>query len=407
MLLPFSIALIALALGACASKPPPREYVFGWPDFPHADVTPRGGTSLGAPVTLRTEPTKAWLALQAKDLSPEERDQAAIRALAGDYRVSFDFLETVIFDDNLEPDQPYRSWGTEKVYVLEDRPGFISLQHVMVMFMIDDDDNVVGPFVQKHWRQDWQYEPERMHVYEGFDQWTWRAVPEANRRGAWSQTVYQVDDAPRYTLLGRWTHAPDFSTWQSEDDWRPLPRRESTVRDDYQVLAGPNRITVLPTGWIHEQDNLKRVIEAPGDDAGPVIARAREIGLARYEELDDFDFEAGDAYWERTGDAWAEVRAGWQARIDASPTHTIAANCQETPVFVSLFLLTDPEMRAAHEAAMAEAAAAEGDEAATEPSEPPDFDDALAEVLDCVVKPVAGSAGDQPSVPTSTRPSRY
>jgi len=377
------LALVALAASACASHPPPqRPYVFGWPDFPYPELALRGGTSLGAPVTLRTEPTEAWAALHAPGLIDIERDQAAIRALAGDYRVSFDFLETIVFDAGNAPEQPYRSWGTERVYVLEDRPGFVSLQHVMVMFALDEGGEVVGPFVQKHWRQDWQWEPERAHVYEGYGQFAWRAVPEAERRGAWSQSVYQVDDAPRYTLVGRWRHEPGFSTWHSSDGWRPLPRRESSVRDDYQVLEGPNRITVLPTGWVHEQDNVKRVLDAPGDDDEPLWLRAREIGLARYEWVDGFDFSAGDAYWARTGESWRKVREAWQARIDASQKHTIAEACEGTPVFVSLFLLTDPDAMSAHEGMTATES---GDDAEKHPVE---LDAALGDVLDCVVEGV-------------------
>ena len=41
--------------------------------------------------------------------------------MAGPYRVSFDFLEVVRFDPALKPDAPYQSWGTEYVFVAEDR----------------------------------------------------------------------------------------------------------------------------------------------------------------------------------------------------------------------------------------------------------------------------------------------
>ena len=83
-----------------------------------------------------------------------------------------------------------------------------------------------------------------------YDQFETRAVPRAERRGAWSQTVYQVDDSPRYGSLGRWVHSDEASIWEGGDAWRPLPRREHSVRSDYQVLAGRNRHTILPTGWV-------------------------------------------------------------------------------------------------------------------------------------------------------------
>ena len=55
-----------------------------------------------------------------------EREQAAIRALSGDYKVSFDFLETMVFGGAQGPAKPYRSWATERVYILEDKPGFLA-----------------------------------------------------------------------------------------------------------------------------------------------------------------------------------------------------------------------------------------------------------------------------------------
>jgi len=61
-----------------------------------------------------------------------ERDRRAILAMAGPYRVTFDFLEVVRFDPSLKPDAPYQSWGTEYVFVSEDRKDFIALQHILV-----------------------------------------------------------------------------------------------------------------------------------------------------------------------------------------------------------------------------------------------------------------------------------
>ena len=72
--------------------------------------------------------------------------------------------------------------------------------------------------------------------------------------------MYQVDESPRYASVGRWQHTASFSTWLSADTWRPLPRREWSVRDDYHVLLGTNRHTVGPTGWLQEENNLKAVL---------------------------------------------------------------------------------------------------------------------------------------------------
>ncbi|MDB4320062.1 hypothetical protein N9981_01715, partial [bacterium] len=67
--------------------------------------------------TLDTEPSAAWKSLQEKAEKPEQ-DRRAILAMAGDYRVSFDFMETLGFSEDYQPPAPYFSWGTEHVEVI-------------------------------------------------------------------------------------------------------------------------------------------------------------------------------------------------------------------------------------------------------------------------------------------------
>src|SRR5690606_29914549 len=106
------------------------RYTFAWP-LGDAQPAPRGGSSRGAPVTLEREPSAAWRALQQPELADFERDRRAILAMAGSYRVTFDFLEVARFDSATAlPEKalaPYQSWGTEKIYVAADSGRFISL----------------------------------------------------------------------------------------------------------------------------------------------------------------------------------------------------------------------------------------------------------------------------------------
>ena len=200
-------------------------------------LKPRGSSTKGTAVMLDTEPAEEWNRLHAADLSELERDRRAILAMAGPYRVSFDFLEVARFDPALKPDAPYQSWGTEYVFVSEDRADFIALQHVLVMRMLQQDGSASEPFVTRHWRQEWRYQGDAALAYQGSNAWAMRRIPEAQRRGAWVQSVYQVDDSPRYAATGRWQHSDSFSTWISDETWRPLPRREWSVRSDYQVSS--------------------------------------------------------------------------------------------------------------------------------------------------------------------------
>src|SRR6202163_1961605 len=122
------------------------RFTFAWP-LGEGQLKPRGASTKGTAVTLDTEPTEQWRQLHAAGLSDFERDRRAILAMAGPYRVNFDFLEMARFDPALKPDAPYQSWGTEYVFISEDRGNFIALQHVLVMRMLQQDGSESEPFV--------------------------------------------------------------------------------------------------------------------------------------------------------------------------------------------------------------------------------------------------------------------
>lgn len=316
-----------LCLSAHAQQP--SQFIFAWP-LDEKALKPRGATTRGAPVTLDKEPAEAWRRLNEPGLSALERDRRAILAMAGPYRVSFDFLEVVRYDPALKQDAPYQSWGTEYVFVAEDRPDFIALQHILVMRLLLEKDKTSEPMVVRHWRQEWRYQAPTLLAYEGANTWARRATDAAARRGAWTQSVLQVDDSPRYAALGRWQHAGGVSTWISEETWRPLPRREFSVRKDYDVLVGTNRHTITATGWVQEENNLK------------VVSRkqrhlAREYGVARYERIKDYDFSAGKTYYERTEPFWAEVRAAWQELEQTQGRFTMRAPADQGQLFLPFF----------------------------------------------------------------------
>lgn len=313
-----------------------HRYTFSWSLSSACGLEPRGGTTQGTPIKVDPEPHPGWLALQDPELSDFERDRQAILAMAGPYRATFDFLEIAGYTPDFVPDAPYQSWGTEYIYVVEDQQNFISLQHIMVMFF-QQEDQVVGPMVMKHWRQDWHYQPKSLLAYAGHSRWHSQPIPRRERQGKWVQSVYQVDDSPRYAAAGRWQHKPNLSTWLSERTWRPLPRREQTVRDDYQVLEGYNRHTILPTGWLHEEENYKLQLDSSGKPSGDMPYLSKELGVNRYDRIVDFDFSAGDEYWAETGPFWAIVREQWQALFDRHAQFGLHEEVDGTPLFAHFF----------------------------------------------------------------------
>jgi len=332
-------ALITLALVASAVQAyepqtgegaGPSQFTFAWP-LDERSVRPRGASTRGAPVVLDQASAPAWQQLREPGLSALERDRRAILAMAGPYRVSFDFLEIVRFDPALKPDTPYQSWATEYVFVAEDRPEFVALQHILAMRVLLEGGKVSEPVVVRHWRQEWRYQAERLLAYAGRNTWVSRPVPQAERQGAWVQSVFQVDDSPRYAARGRWQHAAGVSTWLSDETWRPLPRREFSVRKDYDVLVGSNRHTITPHGWIQEENNLKVALGSPRRHL------AREYGVARYERIKDYDFGAAQRYFTLTEPFWSEVRAAWRELERSSGGFSLRAQPDQAQLFVPFF----------------------------------------------------------------------
>jgi hypothetical protein len=304
-----------LAITAVADEPAAATasgHVFGWPFLSWEEMKPRGGTTTGSEVTLRVEPKEAWTKLQEEGIDKVERDRRAIRAMAGSYRVSFDFIETFGFTESYKPPRPYFSWATEHVEVIEDREDFISLQHSLVMYFKNPDGEDSGPHVMKHWRQDWTWQDPEIFTYRGFG--TWEREKSQSPSGKWSQAVFQVDDSPRYEVMGEWSHEGGMSVWKSDNAPRPLPRRESSARDDYNILEGVHEITLTPNGWVHVQNNRKLDRAANGG----LTYRGGEIGVNRYEEISEPELStAWREYWTKTGNYWKEVRDAW-AEIHAS-----------------------------------------------------------------------------------------
>src|SRR5262245_54137042 len=106
-----------LSAGLCMAQTPapasgqPKtvssRYTFSWPVGPEAPA-PRGGTTRGVPVEADQQPSAEWQALQQPGLSAQERDRRAILAMAGGYRVNFDFLEVASFVKEGARAQPYQ-----------------------------------------------------------------------------------------------------------------------------------------------------------------------------------------------------------------------------------------------------------------------------------------------------------
>ncbi|MET0792905.1 MAG: DUF6607 family protein [Polyangiaceae bacterium] len=232
----------------------------------------------------------------------ESKDRAAIAAMAGSYHVSFDFEETEIATPGYERHKPLHTGGTELVIAIQNEPGRVSLQHILVI------GSGPNPDLVKHWRQDWAFQDTELLEFAGHNTFNRRTVSAEAARCTWTQAVFEVDDTPRYEGIGHWQHDAQGSVWQSNQTWRPLPRRDYTKRSDYDVLLGVNRHRITAQGWQHEQDNAKLVLE-------PRHELVHERGINHYAKVDPSTTTAASEYWAATSAFWGLVRAEWARRV--------------------------------------------------------------------------------------------
>lgn len=257
--------------------------------------------------------------------APSPEDRAAILAMQGEFAVSFNFWETVPLKADYEARTTKESGARELVLVIEDSPSRIVLQHLLV---------APNGHVTKHWRQDWTFEAASRFEYVAHQTWRMRALTAEETAGRWTQCVFEVSDAPRYCGTGRWNHAYGNATWTSDRTWRPLPRREHTVREDYNALNVENRHTITPMGWTHEQDNTKAIRE--GERTVGVLTR--EFGFNDYRRTTDTDFGPARRYWAATAPFWADVRSRWQQALDTGGL-VLDTGIDGMPVIIGLFQL--------------------------------------------------------------------
>ena len=287
---------------------------------------PRGGITNGLPTEVDTRVSKHFTKLQ--NLS-EKKDKArhAILSMIGEYRANFEFTEMYGAPTDYPLDIPYKSWGTEIVLPISNMENMISLQHILVMYMQNKDGEVQGPYVQKHWRQDWTYEDKNILVFEGDKKWANENVKDIN--GTWSQAVYQVDDSPRYESYGLWKHEKGVSRWISDITPRPLPRREFSVRSDYNLISAINKISVMEWGWVMEEINDK--IQTPD------IYIGSEYGVARYQKIQNYNFQPAYDYWDETKDYWNIVREAWSKILLNNDRICLKDKVDDSPLYIYKF----------------------------------------------------------------------
>ncbi len=243
----------------------------------------------------------AGLSGKCQDLKKQE-DIKAIKSMCGCYKVQFNFAETFSYSkDSLYKKSPIKhDTALEWVELLEDQSNKISMQHILIVGKNEND-------VVKHWRQDWLFENTNFYNFYKETTWNFNQLKAKEVKGQWTQKVYQVDDSPRYEGTATWIHVDGRHYWENTTD-APLPRREHTIRNDYNVLQRTNVQETKDTGWIHDQDNSKLIRK----DSEKDVLLAQEKGHDVYTKVDDSKCRIAQDWWKKNNSVWKKVRDQWE-----------------------------------------------------------------------------------------------
>ncbi|NQY30354.1 MAG: hypothetical protein HRT69_12885 [Flavobacteriaceae bacterium] len=232
----------------------------------------------------------------------KEIDHKAIMDMCGCYEVTFNFTETFNYSKNTlyTPSKTKSEKAIEWVQLVENNSDRVSIQHLLQVGTPE------SPYIVKHWRQDWLFENTDLYLYNGNNNWIYTHKNAADVKGQWTQKVYQVDDSPRYEGSATWVHVDGKSYWENITP-APLPRREYTKRNDYNITIRGNRQEILKNGWVHDQDNSKVVREIGEKD----VIIAKEKGYNTYVKLPNEECKAAQDWWQTNKDKWTIIRNKW------------------------------------------------------------------------------------------------
>ena len=255
----------------------------------------------------------------------KKQDIEAIKEMCGCFEIDFKFSETFQYsnDSNYSKSKNYNAKALEYAKLIKDEKGHISIQHLLVM----------GDYVIKHWRQDWIYQNKDLLKYNGNNNWKYISKNKKDVKGQWTQKVFQVDDSPRYEGSATWVHADGKSYWENSS-YAPLPRREYTKRDDYNVMIRGNRHEITKYGWVHDQDNFKVVKDS---ESNSEVIIASEKGLNTYTRVDESKCKEAINWWDENNEKWSLVLEKWNSIYSKKDDISLRRSVENKPLFSFLF----------------------------------------------------------------------
>lgn len=264
----------------------------------------------------------------ANSQNKKKQDKEAIKKMCGCFEVEFNFAETFKYskDSTYVPSKNKTTGGLEWAQLVDDDKNKISIQHILLVGPES------SPYIMKHWKQDWIYENRDFHMYNGDNTWKYETKEKESVKRQWTQKVYQVDDSPRYEGSSSWVHVDGKSYWEKTTD-APLPRREYSQRNDYNITVRGNRQEITKDGWVHDQDNSKVIREDDKED----IVVAKEKGYNFYKKVDDSKCLAAASWWIENYSKWETVRSKWNEIYSRKSNLELHSKVDGKPLYSYLF----------------------------------------------------------------------
>jgi hypothetical protein len=228
-------------------------------------------------------------------LSIQVKANLDIVSMEGCYDVTFEFKE-VETAPHARASENYFARAKELIVVDKNTPQEIHLQHILIS----------KSGIIKHWRQEWYKVTEneiQVMKYVAPNRWEMNNFSATNQENIWVQYVSNTDDAPRYSCASLWNN----KSWKCQD-YAPLPRREYTKRNDYNMMLRGNEVIITNNGWIHAQENYKYLFN---ENNSPIFV-GKEVGSNTYTKISEDVCEEAKLWWEKRRPYWVVVQNMWK-----------------------------------------------------------------------------------------------
>ncbi len=274
-----------------------------------------------------------------------ERGMEALRSMTGCYLIDYSYTETEgllpgyqkdnrVYDVN--KDKSVKEW----IYMTEDAPGKVRLQHVL--FLTDLDGNLVEGTELRHTGEDWEFNAPYLYDFVAPKNWVVKNLPANN--GLWTRRITSLDDGLRYQCAAAWNLTSKYPEWTCSN-YAPIPGRETRDmgRKDYQALDRTTRLIAYGNSWLERQNNIKTIHQD-----GVKTPLAKEVGKNWYVRLPDSECAAAVSYLTPRLGFWSVIREAWAGFLNGQSNWSetnASARYQKIMSLEEGYLNLDPSMR--------------------------------------------------------------